>query len=200
MTLLLVVSAGFIWRQRANDLQIHLQSGEHLVRLHTEIILNEYRTAESELAFLAEQSILRIFAGGEEDLRAELEQEYVRFCRDKSMYDQVRFLDRDGAESIRINNRQGDPQAVPTELLQSKANRYYFVNANGLPRGRIFVSPLDLNVEHDVIEVPHKPVVRFASPVFDLSDQRQGVLVINLLGRGLLNTLAIAAQIGRAHV
>lgn len=194
MTLLLVVSAGFVWRQRANDLQIHLQSSEHLVRLHTEIILNEYRTAESELAFLAEQSILRRFAGGDQDLRADLEQEYVRFCRNKSMYDQVRFLDREGAESIRINNRQGDPQAVPPERLQSKANRYYFVNANGLPRGSIFVSPLDLNVEYDVIEVPYKPVVRFAAPVFDLNDQRQGVLVINLLGRGLLNTLAIAAQ------
>lgn len=192
--LLMIVSAGFVWRQRQNDLQIHLQSGEHLVRLHAEIILHELRTAESELAFLAEQSLLRRFTEGDESLRAELEFEYVRLCREKSMYDQIRLLDRDGVEAIRINNTQGEPRSVPSDQLQSKANRYYFVRANALPRGSIFVSPLDLNVEHDSIEVPHKPVLRFATPVFDSHEQRQGVLVLNLLGRGLLNTLGIAAR------
>jgi signal transduction histidine kinase len=59
-----------------------------------------------------------------------------------------------------------------------------------LDREAVFVSPLDLNVEHDEIERPLKPVIRFATPVFDKSDRKRGVLVLNYLGQPLIRKLA----------
>lgn len=51
--------------------------------------------------------------------------------------------------------------------LQYKGNRYYFKDSIGLEKDQIFVSALDLNVENGKVEIPHKPMIRFATPVFD---------------------------------
>jgi signal transduction histidine kinase len=58
-----------------------------------------------------------------------------------------------------------------------------------LDRGEVFVSPFDLNVEHEAIEKPLKPVIRFATPVFDRNSGKRGVLVLNYLGAALINKL-----------
>ncbi len=44
---------------------------------------------------------------------------------------------------------------------------YYFKDSIGLEKDQIFVSALDLNVENGKVEIPHKPMIRFATPVFD---------------------------------
>ena len=101
------------------------------------------------------------------------EAQFLNFTLYKQRYDQIRILDRDGMETLRIDDRQGHPKVTPRDQLQSKANRYYFTEAFVLDPGRIYVSPLDLNIERDVIEQPPKPMIRFAMPLFDL-DQLSG--------------------------
>ena len=44
----------------------------------------------------------------------------------KKKYDQIRYLDETGMEAVRINFKNGCPEAVPAKQLQNKANRYYF--------------------------------------------------------------------------
>ena len=73
------------------------------------------------------------------------------------MYDQVRFLDKNGQELIRVNFNDGKPALVSEEQLQNKAKRYYFADTFALEPGRIFVSPFDLNVEQGQVELPLKP-------------------------------------------
>jgi signal transduction histidine kinase len=192
----------FYGLERLADRRVHEQAGQHLVRLHAEIISRELRSVESELRYLAEQALLRRFASGIADDNTagsvesltELQNEYVRFCGSKAIYDQIRFLDKSGMERIRVNYEQGQPRAVPAGDLQAKGTRYYFIQSLKLERGDIFVSPFDLNVEHGQIESPHKPVIRFATPVFDESERLAGVLVLNLLGQGLLEKLAVSAS------
>ena len=122
------------------------------------------------------------------------EAQFLNFTLYKQRYDQIRILDRDGMETLRIDDRQGHPKVAPRDQLQSKANRYYFTEAFVLDPGRIYVSPLDLNIERDVIEQPLKPMIRFAMPLFDLDRTRQGVIVINYLARILIADLKRISQ------
>ncbi|MBF0186823.1 MAG: response regulator [Magnetococcales bacterium] len=109
------------------------------------------------------------------------------FMRHKRYFDQIRLLDPSGKELFRVNYNSGKIELVPEEHLQNKANRYYFSKTFLLNRGEIYISPLDLNIENGDIELPKKPVMRMATPVFDAFGQKQGVLVVNILGSSLLS-------------
>jgi diguanylate cyclase (GGDEF)-like protein/PAS domain S-box-containing protein len=95
--------------------------------------------------------------------------------------DQIRFIDANGAEQIRVNNNAGQPAIVARTELQNKSSRPYFRDAIGLQAGQHYISPVDLNIEHGRIEEPFKPTLRFAAPVDDAHGVRRGVLVLNLL-------------------
>ena len=105
------------------------------------------------------------------------------------LYDQVRWLSATGLELARVNATPAGPVIVPEGDLQDKSARYYVQEAMRLAPGAIYLSPLDLNVEQAVVEVPYKPMIRMAIrlPVVDGRDQ--GLLVINYLAQSLLDHL-----------
>ena len=61
---------------------------------------------------------------------------------------------------VRVNFNHGELYIVPKEGLQSKEDRYYFIETIRLERGKVYVSPLDLNVEKAEVEGPPNPVIR----------------------------------------
>lgn len=177
----------------ANEHLLHEQAGAHLVDLLGNIITSELKSAESDLLYLANQQPLRSYLEGAKDtsnsLQRELQNEYLLFSKQRGVYDQIRFLDASGQERIRVNYNNGRPAAVAAKELQNKADRYYFWRGMRLERGQVFISPFDLNQEHGKIEEPHKPTIRFCTPVFEGGKVR-GILVLNYLGAGLLEKLA----------
>ncbi len=110
-------------------------------------------------------------------------------------YAQLRLLDINGQEIIRIDNTQ-DQQTVfiKKEQLQNKASRYYFIDAMKLQNNQIYFSPLDLNVENNQIETPVKPMLRVATKLYDDQGKANGILIINYLGKKLLDNLKAIAQ------
>ncbi|NNK01046.1 MAG: cache domain-containing protein [Desulfatitalea sp.] len=116
------------------------------------------------------------------------------------IYDQVRIIDADGWESIRVNLVSGkDPVIVGEKALQLKKKRYYFQDTFSLKKGEIFVSPLDLNIEHGEIEIPLKPMIRFGTPIFDEQGQKRGIIIFNYLAANLIQDLKdlVDASFGR---
>jgi len=89
-------------------------------------------------------------------------------------------------EIVRVNYNNGNPAVVPYEKLQSKQNRYYFRDTFVLSRQEIYISPLDLNIEHGQIEKPLKPMLRFGTPVFDSDNTKIGIIILNYFGKYLL--------------
>ncbi len=118
-----------------------------------------------------------------------LAREFLIFSKNKRLYDQIRYLDENGMEVIRVNFNQGLASLVPTAKLQNKADRYYFKESISLKKGEMYVSPFDLNVERGAVEVPHKPMIRFATPVFDKDERKIGVIILNYFGSILLTNL-----------
>ena len=160
------------------------------LKMKKETLTTELTAVISDLKVLRELPALMIYlATNVEPARDEVASAYFLFCRYRGMYDQVRYLDETGMEIVRVNFNNGQPAIVEKNKLQPKGERYYFTDAITLDKDEIYVSPFDLNIEGQSIELPHKPMVRFSAPVFDRSGRKRGVVVLNYLGSRLLETV-----------
>lgn len=113
-------------------------------------------------------------------LRREAEEALLVFSRGKRAYYQLRYLDATGQEIVRLEVENGRPKVIPVGELQDKSNRYYVSETLKAEPGAIYVSPMDLNVEHGTVQIPHRPVVRYGTPITSDVGERVGALVINL--------------------
>jgi len=194
--LVLIISLAFYFKDRANDAVLAIEAE------HAALIRNGDATATRMIQRVMSDTLLmsgggalsRYVAGGSPAARAELGEEWVDVLRAMQVYDQVRFLDLTGRERVRVNFNDGQPGVVPDHLLQDKSDRVYFKQARDLGRGDFYLSPLDLNVENGKVEMPPKPVIRVAMPVFDRQGIRRGVLVVNYLANELLFRIGAMAS------
>ena len=155
-----------------------------------QLIQKEFFERTSDLHVLADLPALRSFLDDpSESSRQRLEVFLLHFASTYAVYDQIRVLDPQGHESVRINREHGLPQVVPPAALQDKSDRPYFKEAIQLDRGLDYLSPLDLNVEKGQLEWPLKPAIRLAIPVFDTMQVKRGILVLNYLPESLLHTI-----------
>jgi len=120
------------------------------------------------------------------ELLSDLSAEYLIVLVYRQVYDQIRLIDENGLEIVRVNFNNGAPDTVAQDELQNKSARYYFDDAFRLNRDEVFVSPLDLNIENGEIEQPLKPMIRFATPVFDQNGIKRGIVLLNYLGSDLI--------------
>ncbi|MEY4006294.1 MAG: hypothetical protein RLZZ221_2390, partial [Verrucomicrobiota bacterium] len=88
-----------------------------------------------------------------------------------------------------VKDQAGTVTVVGADGLQQKGNRDYFHAAVGLPEGAVLVSPIDLNVEHDRIELPPRPTLRAALPVRNDRGEVFAVVVVNVLTKPLLDLI-----------
>lgn len=95
---------------------------------------------------------------------------------------QLRLIDSDGRELVRVDRvgKNAPPRVTPPDQLQDKSARAYVDETLALATGEIYVSPIDLNREFGVLEVPDKPVLRVATPVDAADGTRFGLLIVNL--------------------
>ena len=121
--------------------------------------------------------------------RFEVEMLFKTFSESRKIYDQIRYIDLTGREVVRVDIKGSNAYVVPQEELQDKRHRYYFQEAIKLDQDNIYISELDLNREEGQIEMPHKPMLRYAIPVFGSEKQVQGIVVLNVLADYLLNNI-----------
>jgi len=105
----------------------------------------------------------------------------LMLMKTRRKYDQLRILDLAGMERMRVNYDNGNPAIVPQGGLQDKSKRAYYLNARNLSAGEVYLSPLDLNVENEAIEIPFKPMLRYTTTVADRDGAILGYVVINYL-------------------
>ena len=117
-----------------------------------------------------------------------------------SVYDQIRWIDEQGQERLRINRNPLSPTRTPEDNLQNKRDRYYFTKAMGLSRNQFYFSPFDLNVERGLIEEPRKSMIRVTKPVFDAQGNKRGVIVLNYLGSEMLSQLQALKEAGSENL
>ncbi len=161
---------------------------------HLDTIRRELRASLHEatldltlLAGQAERLVTHAGIGVDEQAQTA---DYLTYLKVREHYAMLRLIDRRGEEQIRVERVRGQPMTIPAEQRQNKRQRDYFEKTMLAEKGEIYISELDLNIEHGQIEVPFNPVIRLATPFFDKAGSKQGIVVINLMAESLLQELA----------
>ena len=110
------------------------------------------------------------------------------FTEVRGLYNQIRYLDLTGMERVRVDYDGDSSHIITGKNLQDKSDRFYFNESNSLSEKSLYISSLDLNIERGKVEQPHKPILRYATPVF-VEGKRHGVLVSNLFAQTILDQL-----------
>lgn len=152
---------------------------------------------ETDLRFLSQIQLLRDLArarnAGDAErvvkLRGQSEHEFMLFSQGKRSFYQVRYIDSRGREVVRLNVEDGRAKAAPVSQLQDKSGRRYVKETMKLAEGELYISQMDLNIEHGRVEIPHRLVLRFGLPLFGDDGERTGILVLNLDVRSLFRLI-----------
>ncbi|MBT7228329.1 PAS domain S-box protein [Candidatus Parcubacteria bacterium] len=196
-----VITGVMYFSTRAQLLDSALDEEMHDVMMKKNNILNVLDDVENELSFLSRLDSLYSFINDDEDGNLEmykgmLSRDFLAFAEERTDYYQVRYIDENGQEIIRVDNDGQNIFLVSEDKLQNKKGRYYFEDTMSAKQGTIFVSPLDLNIENGQIEnrgteaePMYVPVIRYGTPLFDDQDQRRGVLIFNVYAEAFLSKL-----------
>lgn len=126
---------------------------------------------------------------------------FISLANSRQIYDQIRFIDKNGYEFVRVNwDQYKGATKVKENILQYKGNRYYFTEALDFATGKCFISKIDLNRENGKIEEPFKPMVRICTPLRDKQNNFYGMLVLNVLFQKALHIEKSNKDIGLVFV
>lgn len=186
-TILLIIAFNVLFyleEKLTNTKRDELQNQENkIVGIESNLIGKEISGIISDLNFLHHSYETKISSRADTALIAE---EWKTFSNYQKIYDQIRFIDKNGDEKIRINYSNEGATIVDKSKLQNKKDRYYFYETVKLEKGQIYISKLDLNIENGVVEIPYKPMMRFSSPVYDKDGQFIGIIVLNYIAKNLI--------------
>jgi PAS domain S-box-containing protein len=116
---------------------------------------------------------------------------------------QARFIGvaNGGRELVRVERRGSDIVVIPKAELQAKGNRPYMQQTLGLQPGEIWVSELDLNQENGKLELPHRPTIRYSTPVYRSNGTVFGLIIVNVdVAERQAESAAAALPGGALHI
>lgn len=105
-------------------------------------------------------------------------------------YVQVRVLDVNAIEVLRIDRVDGELVLKQQSQLQNKSSRDYIQRASLLPPGSFLYSSITLNEELGRIEQPEWPALRGVAVLGDSQGQRLGYFIVNVRMDDVLEKLA----------
>ena len=142
-----------------------------------------------DLMILASARSVTAWVPDDHNAHARLTWDFLTFAREKASIAQLRLVDGKGMEFVRIDRRGSQVVAVDRNELQDKSSRYYFKHAVRLPRRGVYVSALDLNVEHGEVETPWNPTLRLATPIIREDGKTTAVVIMNFAIGQLLDKI-----------
>ena len=170
---------------------LNKEKAEHEILLKKEKVFEHYKYFENFLLTVENNRFLKNFIeDNSKDKKNNLITLFKTLAMNEKYITQLRYIDENGQEVIRVDRNKITEKIklVPKNKLQNKKNRDYFINTMRLNKGEIYVSKLDLNIENGEIEVPYKPVWRFAMKVF-LNNQEKGIVIVNIFAQYMLEDI-----------
>jgi len=106
---------------------------------------------------------------------------FTSFLNNRSYYDQLRYIDEKGNELVRVKVINNQVIVTPSNQLGNLSSSEYFSKILALKPGEVYISPINLSRENGQIEIPHKPVIRYGTPVYNQAGEKRGMLIANIL-------------------
>ena len=162
-----------------NSIQIKASNEIAIKREYLKHIISQQ---ERLLTSLVDTPFMNAYiAKNQESDRDSLSELFLTAATINKYYMQVRFIDAQGQEKIRIEQSSNDsaPMIIKEAALQDKSSREYFTATQKTPAGELWHSPFDLNREQGAIEQLINPTYRIAHPVY-FDGAFSGMVIINL--------------------
>jgi PAS domain S-box-containing protein len=196
----LLVLAGtwfFTESEQARRLE-KIKSQETLnVRLGSGSLLRNIGIVVTDLHYFAGHFAMQQLVNNPESAeKHRLENNFKNLVHAKPIYGQVRWVDASGKEVIRVDQIDGVSKLASSKELSFIGDRYYFTEAIKAEAGQLYLSPLDLNMDHGQVE----PTLRFATAVADHLGQKRGIIILNYLAKGFLERFSIVTSNIRDHI
>lgn len=174
------------WYQMKSQHEYELLKAQEkqLISAHEESIMREFEEVLSDLLTIRNLPACEALTSNAKPARRiqnQIAKAYLNISKTRARYDQIRFLNNQGQEIIRINYNNGKPSIVPENHLQNKSHRYYVQDINQLANDQIYVSRMDLNIEHNLVERPFKPMIRVGVKLFASDGSPIGMVILNYL-------------------
>ena len=118
----------------------------------------------------------------------------------KPIYMRIRLIGRDGRELVRVDRGLDGALSVPgSDARQSREKNDYFKETMQLVKGGVYISRLELTREHGKVVQPHRPVMRYAIPVYGQDgdgeeDLPRGIFIVDVEARVFLAALKNQSQ------
>ena len=175
-----------------------LSAHENKIALTSERISNYLGTVSGDLFYLRDSSALHLYLSAlqsdsshsEHLLLTNLRNNFAKFSEQKKIYQQVRFIATNGDEVVRVDRKDNSSKVIIDVGLENIRDRDYFQNAVNLDNDELTVSPLGLTRNNGVIEKPIRPTIRYSTPVYDDSDELQGVIILNITADKIMEIIA----------
>ena len=174
-----------------------LKNEQNIISAENTIISNKINRISGDLLYVTD--CLHLNDDGTNNY-ADVEKLWLAFSNRRTLYDQIRFIDMEGNEVIRINYDPDGSLLVDQADLQNKKDRYYFTDTMKLKKDQIYISKLDLNVENDVIEDPIKPMLRISMPYYNSKGEQKGMIILNYLAGDLLKQIKKIATVSNGNL
>lgn len=196
LLLIAILFAIFYFQKKAEVVAYRekIQTSEmSVVMLQEGLIESKMDGVVNDLEYVATMCSFSRLLNSKDDLehkiyKDEFQEELKRFIKVHSQYDQIRYIDIDGKERVRVNFDGNKIDIVDESRLQDKSNRYYFKDSINLEKNQVYQSVLNLNVENGEIEYPEKPMIRFAKTVYDENENKMGIVIINYNAKVMLKS------------
>lgn len=144
----------------------------------------------ASLRYLSHNNILLQAVTNPSEANIEALQDFwVLIARTQGYYSQLRFVDIEGNEVVRINSGKNFIELVEDEYLQNKADRDYIEYAHALGDQEVGTFGIDLEQENGDLVRPLTPTYRVIYPI-TFKGQRLGYFIANLDIVRIYNRLA----------
>ncbi len=166
------------------------------LKIKRKIFSEHFITNSSNFLFSIQDSqAFQKFLQGDNTYLKENENIFLALAKSHKYIDQVRYIDENGYENIRIDQDRkiNTTTVVKSEQLQNKANRYYLKESLYKPMNKVWFSKLDLNVENGEIEFPYVPTIRAILPL-EKNNDFKGILIINFNISSLLKQITFSEK------
>lgn len=144
-------------------------------------------------SLVQEAMVRQVYQGAEGTLTQPMEIAFETLLSRNPGYSSVRWIGQDGVERVKVERSNGSVMVAPQGDLQDQKKRYFFSEVSTMQAGRVYISPMDLFVDHGKIVVPYLPTYRVAQRVFDLAGAPAGFLIINVYASKSLAELVKSA-------
>lgn len=144
----------------------------------------------TDIKILAQRNVIQKYIENKsEHNKEEIIEQMIIFTEITGVYDKIFYINETGMEIAGVDYNEGEPLAITESELQNRSSDYCFKDTIVLEEGQVFVSPLDLNIENGLIEIPFKPIIRFGTPVFDYNGTKRGIVIINYCAEEIISAI-----------